>query len=405
MKSRKTDKQDHNYPEINLAIDNCFASKRFTEPSEWMSIIQDLGVKYIEASADTECDPLYMTRDYMMSWRDEVKKAASLYNTSVCNLYSGHGTYATLGLSHTSERIRDRILNEWLKPMVEMASDLGAGLGFYCHAFADQVLQDTEKYYTYKEDLVARLAELARFAAESECSAVGVEQMYSPHQIPWTINGAKNLIREVFKKSGKPFYITIDTGHQSGQNRFRKIQRNDIIEVLKRYNGKDKLLNLWLGPRSAYNLLERSYDLKMGEYDDLAREICKEMDKYPYLFSELQDSSPYQWLEELACYSPIIHLQQTDGTVSNHWPFTKEYNDKGIIDGEKLLMAVKKSYNQHYPSMPEKVKKIFLTIEVFASTASINYDTIQQLKETVRYWRQFVPEDGKKLDELVVEMK
>jgi D-erythrulose 1-phosphate 3-epimerase len=393
--------QDQKYPEIYLAIDNCFASKRFTEPHEWMSLIKDLGLKYIEASADTECDPLYMTPEYIENWLHEVKKTASLYNTTVCNLYSGHGTYATLGLSHTSLKIRDRILNEWLKPMVGMASDLGAGLGFYCHAFADQVLQDPGKYYANYEDLVARLAELSEFAADSGCSATGVEQMYSPHQIPWTINGALNLIKEVYKKSGKPFYITIDTGHQSGQSRFRRISEANLMELLKSFNGKSNIHNVWLGPQSAYDLLERSSDLKVCNYDDLVRKIGNEMDKYPYLFSEPQDSSPYRWLEELACYSPIIHLQQTDGTVSNHRPFTKEYNDKGIIDGEKLLVAIKRSYEKSEEAMPGKVEKIFLTIEVFASTASINFDTINQLKETIRYWRQFVPEDGKVLDELV----
>ena len=38
-----------NYPEIYLAIDNCFASKRWTSPSEWMSLIKDSGINYIEA--------------------------------------------------------------------------------------------------------------------------------------------------------------------------------------------------------------------------------------------------------------------------------------------------------------------------------------------------------------------
>jgi len=392
-------------PEIYLAIDNCFASKRFTEPHEWMSIIKDLGLNYIEASTDTECDPLYMTPEYMENWLNEVKKAASNTNTTVCNLYSGQGTYATLGLSHTSLIIRGRILNDWLKPMVEMASELGAGLGFYCHAFPDQVLQDPEKYDANYEDLVARLAELSRFAFESGCPAVGVEQMYSPHQIPWTIYGAKDLIKDVYKKSGNPFYITIDTGHQSGQSRFRRIKRNDIIKVLNHYTGKNNLHNLWLGPRSAYDLLERSSDHKMSNYDNLAAEICEEMDKYPYLFAEPQDSSPYCWLKELACFSPIIHLQQTDGTASNHRPFTKEYNDKGLIKGERLLKAIKKSYDQHDPSMPDKVEKIFLTIEMFAPTASINMDTINQLNETVSYWRQFVPEDGRTLDDLLSELK
>jgi len=395
------DKQNYKYPQIYLAIDNCFASKRFTEPSEWMSLVKDLGLKYIEASADTECDPLYMSPGYMADWRKEVKKAAHKHDTVVCNLYSGHGTYSTLGLSHTCLEIRDRMLNQWLKPMVETASELGAGLGFYCHAFADQVLQDPLKYSFFKEDLYNRLAELARFANESGCPAIGLEQMYSPHQIPWTIKGAKDLLKEVYNRSGKPFYITIDTGHQTGQSKFRKMLRKDLINALNNYMKEGKLSNLWLGPGSAYDLLKNSSDLASGKIEGLADKIYNEMDKYPYMFSEQQDGSTYRWLEELACYSPIIHLQQTDGKVSNHWPFTGEYNDIGIIDGEKLLTAMKRSYEKINAKMPEKVEKIFLTIEVFASTASINADTIYQLKDTVRYWRQFVPEDGKKLDELI----
>ena len=47
------------YPRIYLAIDNCVFYKRWTEPGEWAEKIRSLGVKYVEASADTEHDPLY----------------------------------------------------------------------------------------------------------------------------------------------------------------------------------------------------------------------------------------------------------------------------------------------------------------------------------------------------------
>ena len=33
------------YPKIYLAIDNCFASKRWTTPNQWAKVISDLGVK------------------------------------------------------------------------------------------------------------------------------------------------------------------------------------------------------------------------------------------------------------------------------------------------------------------------------------------------------------------------
>ena len=47
------------YPRIYLAIDNCFASKRWSTPADWMKVISDAGIYYVEASADNECDPLY----------------------------------------------------------------------------------------------------------------------------------------------------------------------------------------------------------------------------------------------------------------------------------------------------------------------------------------------------------
>ena len=58
------------YPKIYLAIDNCFASKRWTDPHDWARVIRDLGLTYVEASADNEIDPFYSTRDFLDSWVD-----------------------------------------------------------------------------------------------------------------------------------------------------------------------------------------------------------------------------------------------------------------------------------------------------------------------------------------------
>jgi hypothetical protein len=70
-------------------------------------------------------------------------------------------------------------------------------------------------------------------------------------------------------------------------------------------------------------------------------------------------------------------------------------NEIGIIEGKKVLEAIKSSFNNPYRSSLPKVDRIYLTIEVFSSTGSINYYTLKDLEETVRYWRQFVPVDGK----------
>ena len=378
------------FPEICLAIDNCFASKRFTEPLEWMKVAADLGVFYVEASADNECDPLYQGTDYLKRWVGKVQEASAKTGVKVCNLYSGHGTYSTLGLAHTDPDVRARILNNWLKPMVRTAGELDAGIGFFCHAFANQVLQDRTMYQEYYDELVRNLADLATYAKEVGCLSVGLEQMYTPHQVPWTIQGAQSLIRSVSATAKHPFYITIDTGHASGQRKFLKPEREAVKELL---NSMEKGLpgSLWLGCDRAYELLDNYLGSNKGNPEDLVDQIMELAGEYPWLFAESRDGSPYAWLEELACHSPIIHLQQTDGTVSSHWPFTPSKNQMGIIEGAKVLEAIKKSFsNPDNPSLP-KVDRIYLTIEMFSSTGSINYYTLRDLKETVRYWRQFIP--------------
>lgn len=401
MKSLFPKYQDSVYPEIYLAIDNCFASKRYTEPEDWMNLIRDMGIYYVEANADTECDPLYMGRDYLSRWIEKVKGASEKYGVSICNLHSGHGTYSTLGLSHTDKEVRYRILNGWLKPMLETAAILEAGLGFFCHAFSNPVLQNPILYEEYKSELFDNLAEIAEFSLPAGCKKIAIEQMYSPHQIPWTIKGAKELINQVNEKSSIPFYITIDTGHQTGQKKFLKPGKGFLLRAMEQFQKDEQINQLWLGSDSAYKLFERCKYLPKSQYLGLANEIFAKMDDYPYLFSDTNDSSPYSWLEELACYSPIIHLQQTNGTASNHLPFTMTNNETGVIEGGKVLKAIKRAYEKQQGFSIPKADKIYMTIEVFASTASINYDTISQLKETVKYWRKFIPQDGKKIDAMM----
>ena len=88
-----------------------------------MSLIKSLGIDYIEASADTEADPLYCGPEYMNDWAEEVAELQEKLGAKVATLYSGHGTYTTLGLGHTDPRVQER-LNQ---PDIELATfaDIG----------------------------------------------------------------------------------------------------------------------------------------------------------------------------------------------------------------------------------------------------------------------------------------
>ncbi|MBQ4055019.1 MAG: hypothetical protein IJD17_04835 [Clostridia bacterium] len=363
-----------------------------------MDVIASLGLGYVEASADTECDPLYMGAAYMNRWSEDVITASNETGVKVANLYSGHGTYATLGLAHTDAGVRRRFLVDWLEPMCQTAASVGAGLGFFCHAFSDSVLQDTVRYAGFKENLYNSLAELASYADKCGCRPIGVEQMYSPHQIPWTVDGAGELMCNVYEKSKSPFYITVDVGHQSGQRKFTRPTREELVGLINRKLEGDPLPGLWLGAKSSFEIFENAADASNSVLDELEAD----MDKYPYMFAGYDDGDTYRWLSELGCYSPIIHLQQTNGVSSSHLPFTKECNEKGIIKGEKVLRAIGVAYSKpDEPDMPPKPDAVYLTLEMFTGTADINRAALMRMRETVEYWRSFIPEDGIKLSDLI----
>lgn len=342
------------YPRIHLALDNCFASKRWTQPDEWMQIARDVGIFCVEASADTGCDPLYMGTEYLTDWVEDVRKNTQRHSVRVVNLYSGHGTYATLGLGHPDERIRRRMADLWLKPLIDIAQKLGAGVGFFCHAFPAITLKDAGLYRKAEVQLEEVLAEVARYAADRELPTCCVEQMYTPHQPPWTIRGARDLLSAVFRRAKAPFYLTIDTGHQLGQSRF----------------------------------------LRSLDGDETARNA--------HLYADETDCSTYNWLLQLGRYSPIVHLQQTVGERSSHLAFTDENNRIGNINALRVIESLKKSFETEWADgMPPNVQDMYLTLEVFAGTEEREQEILDKIAASVHYWREFIPEDGKRLNELV----
>lgn len=374
------------YPRIHLAIDNCVFYKRWTRPEEWAEKIASLGLRYIEASADTELDPLYMGEQYLSGWVEEVQKAQDKYGVQVCNLYSGHGTYTTCGLTHTEESVRNHMIEDWFFPMARIAGTLHCGMGFFAHAFNHTILQDYKQYMRYVDILTDSLTRINRYAHGVGCNSLAVEQMYTPHQYPWRINDTKSLIGEVSGKSGYDFYFTEDLGHH--HPKFVRPTKNDFLQ--------DQ--SVWLGSDNAF-------DLRNTHGVDAWGEIEADMDKHPHLFTTLTDCDCYESLRQMGCYSPIIHLQQTNGRQSSHLPFTPEMNEKGIISGERVLQALKVSYDRPVDTaMPNRVTDIYFTLELFSGTTSVMSDVLADCKASVNYWRQYIPEDGMPLDELVARL-
>lgn len=389
-------------PIIYLGIDNCFASKRWVRPGEWARVIADLGLKHVEASADTECDPLYMGEAFTKDWIDETLEACAKYGLRVNNVYSGHGTYATCGLSHYDPRVTRRFLDDWMKAQVNTAKALGAGFGFFAHGFEELLLQDDALYCAKLDELYDTLAELAAYAKAQGVDYVGIEQMYSPHQPPWRIADTEELMGEVFRRAGAPFYITADLGHMNGQQYFQRPDPEAVTRAIRAAREGNPLRRLWLGTVRAHDIYREAATGHRPAVEAV-KAIMAEVEAHPHLFAAPEDASNDIWVRRVGCYSPIIHLQQTDGHSSPHWTFTAENNAKGIVHPDAFIEALKASFARpDDPAMPPKCGEITLTFEPFIATAGNTFDLLDDIAESVRCWRRWIPKDGVHLSEIVL---
>lgn len=384
------------YPRIYLVLDNCFAIKRWTKPGDWMGVCKELGYSYVQPSTDNELDPLFHSSAYLDDWFLEVDQLQRELNMHTANFYTSYQTYRTTGFADPDRRIGDHLEDQWFKEVIPRMKKLGAkGIGFHVWAMTHPIMQNKVLYQQAQDSVMDYLSDLNRFANEGSPFQISIEQMYDPHLPPFTIDQTRKYLTQVTKRSGIPLYVTIDVGHAVGQRKFLRPTMEHLYAAIESDNTQ-----LWLGTDHAYNLFEQALNTAdAGDRESLLRQVFMEIEEHDYLFSNPQDTEIYHWVEQLGCYSPIYHLQQTNGISSNHAAFTKEANKEGIIKGDQLLKAIKKSYDTQPPL--GQVQDIYLSFEIFAGNMETERSVLEKLRESTAYWRQFIPRDGMYLDELI----
>ncbi len=122
---------------------------------------------------------------------------------------------------------------------------------------------------------------------------------------------------------------------------------------------------------------------RLNEVSRVPARLCLDIGHGAARSGTAEDNDPYAWIRRFGSRTEVIHLQQTDRVTSKHWPFTEEYNRKGIITAEKVLAAIGDS----------GAKEMLLVIEVFHSFFEpMENQVIDDLKVSVDYWRGFVKE-------------
>ncbi|MBD3230021.1 MAG: TIM barrel protein [Candidatus Lokiarchaeota archaeon] len=301
---------------IIFGMNTCFAVKRWVEASEWLRIIS-------EELGLSDCQ---FSLDILDPFTEEIAKSriindiinnAEKYNITIHSAFTGLAAYSYNLLLHPDFGMRMNFLY-WYQQAIEIASSLGCrGVGGHVGAFTMNDYHNDERREYLTKTMVDSLSFLSSMAKMEDLDYFLVEPMPLSREPPYTIEGAKE------------FYNLI----------------NDQIEIG----------------------VPIKYCIDLGHSCAVA---CKS--KY--------SRDPYNWLKEIAPLSPEIHLQQTDGKADCHWPFTKEYNERGIIEPTKVLSAIDDSDAQ----------EISLFLEIIHPFEADEKMVLKDLIESVEYWKQYL---------------
>jgi len=87
------------------------------------------------------------------------------------------------------------------------------------------------------------------------------------------------------------------------------------------------------------------------------------------------------WIRRYGAHCDVIDCQQTDLEASRHWPFTGEFNAKGVIRGGEVVEAIQES----------GAEGILLAFEIRgAAFHPQERDFLDTLQASVEHWRQWV---------------
>lgn len=125
---------------------------------------------------------------------------------------------------------------------------------------------------------------------------------------------------------------------------------------------------------------ENDYVLEAGAHFAIPLRICLDLGHRPRNGTP-EEADHLAWIRRYGGRCDVIDCQQTDRDASRHWPFTEEANRKGVINGTDVVRAIRES----------GALEVLLAFEIRTAAFFPQEDRhLEDLRESVRYWRQWV---------------
>src|SRR5215469_3184045 len=151
-------------PHLHLGINTCFAVKRWPEPEQWLTIVQqELGLDCCQFSLDL-VDPL-LDEAATTAYAGAVRANAAARGIFLHSTFTGLAAYSWSQLLHPDEAMREAAMS-WYERAIDFTARLGAqGTGGHIGALSVQDATNDLRKSALIREVRERLAALSRYAA------------------------------------------------------------------------------------------------------------------------------------------------------------------------------------------------------------------------------------------------
>ncbi len=308
---------------FRLIGNNGFVTEDYPEPDTWAAVLAHAGLTEFEYFAD-HLEPVLFRRvvERQSEFLQATRAAVKKHGLSVWSGATARVSYLMNLLSHPYADMRAEGV-AWCCAFIDLALRLGARYisGHYdCLSKRDL----DSNFEGAIERMTDGLVEVGKYAAGAGLEAIFLEQMHRPQLQPNTLERAHRILDALNARSPVPFHIHLDLGHAA------------------------------------------------PVFDDPTHTA--------------RDKDPYAWMAEPFGRNEItlVHAQQCDREASRHWPFTPQYNRRGIIDAGRCLSALAAS----------GVGEAVIALEILFPRGTRIEAIEPDLVASAEYWRQALRAEG-----------
>jgi D-erythrulose 1-phosphate 3-epimerase len=194
---------------VKLGINTGFALNRFPLPEEWMKIICDLGLRYVQLTADLINPSL--GKEIVSDHVHRINILAREYNIKIDSIMTGAFTRVN-HFSHPDPEVRQHWMT-WFKQFIDMGVALGAtNMSSHFGIISHYDLRNSERRAKVEQQTIAAWKELAVYAKSKGMLYLSWEPMSVQREYGETIAETKRL-QLLLQDSAIPIKLCLDVDH------------------------------------------------------------------------------------------------------------------------------------------------------------------------------------------------